>query len=105
MNVDDLAWAEAKSLIQKKGFVRYLEDLQVRNSRLDRIIDNTAKQLAAWLRLRRENQVSSISHNDGIAPAVATLGTSVTLLHSYATAGMLLVQQLTKVKADERIDA
>ena len=96
------AWRAAASLIQTRGFVAYLEELRMMNSKLDRLVADSNDTFSNWANQPAEDR---LTNTDAISAALATLSTSSTGLQNYAIAGMLVLKELTKRDHDITADA
>lgn len=96
--VDMDTWRVAAKLIQQKGFVRYLEELQQQTSKMDLTLTNIETEVTAWAKMdadARSTDAAAIT----IVPALAKLVVSATVLQNFGLSGVLMLTKLTELDA------
>jgi hypothetical protein len=107
---DMTAWDHASKLIENKGFAAYLEELRTMNSALDRTFASADQQFKAWQNKGTDGiDVIADSRDDDVTTMIAAMGSSVTYLHSFGTAGMMMLHEVGlidqgKVSETQKID-
>lgn len=96
--VDMDTWRGGAELIQQKGFVRYLEELQQQTSKMDLTLANIETEVTAWAKMDADDR-STDAAAITIVPALAKLVVSATVLQNFGLSGVLTLTKLTELDA------